>query len=203
MPDTNDILLWLGNDSRGVPLYLNPLNLVWSPEGSRSRPAQLPARGHPATEGACTLVGCYPRCRLASDASSLHLFAGCPRAQVSARPLRCFPGKLVGAAAGCRHAWHPSPGRGTLFLRGVFGFDAWSLPQAHRVCTASLGVSWSPARGGFTFRVVGFGRRRCRRCRYRCPRALGVLVFSQYPPPPNNALQRTEAGVGICSEFQP
>ncbi len=34
MPDTNDILLWLGNDSRGVPLYLNPLNLVWSPEGA-------------------------------------------------------------------------------------------------------------------------------------------------------------------------
>ena len=34
MSDTNDILLWLGNDSRGVPLYLHPLNLTWSLEGA-------------------------------------------------------------------------------------------------------------------------------------------------------------------------
>ena len=25
---------WLGSDSRGVPYYLNPLNLVWSPAGA-------------------------------------------------------------------------------------------------------------------------------------------------------------------------
>ena len=34
MRDTNDILSWLGSDSRGVPLYLHPLNLVWSPDGA-------------------------------------------------------------------------------------------------------------------------------------------------------------------------
>jgi hypothetical protein len=32
LPDKN-VLEWLGVDSRGVPYYLNPLNLVWSSEG--------------------------------------------------------------------------------------------------------------------------------------------------------------------------
>lgn len=32
MPD-NKVLEWLGNDSKGGPYYLHPLNLVWSNEG--------------------------------------------------------------------------------------------------------------------------------------------------------------------------
>ena len=34
MCHVDDILSELGVDSRGVPLYANPLNLVWSPEGA-------------------------------------------------------------------------------------------------------------------------------------------------------------------------
>jgi hypothetical protein len=33
MNTVDDILSWLGTDSQGVPIYLHPLNLVWSPEG--------------------------------------------------------------------------------------------------------------------------------------------------------------------------
>ena len=34
MASLDDILDWLGTDSRGVPYYLHPLNLVWSPQGA-------------------------------------------------------------------------------------------------------------------------------------------------------------------------
>ena len=34
MNTADDILSWLGTDSQGVPIYLHPLNLVWSPEGA-------------------------------------------------------------------------------------------------------------------------------------------------------------------------